>query len=50
MKDKKKYNILNALENNKFNFDTDLISEVNIDNLNEDNIYLGKFYFKKFTN
>ena len=45
-----KENILKAIENNEFNFDTDSLSEDDIENLNEDNIYLGKFTFKTFIN
>ena len=39
--------ILKAIEKKQFNFDPNSLSEDDIENLNEDNIYLGKFTFKK---
>ena len=43
-------NLLIDLENHEFNFYTDSLSEDDIENQNEDHIYLGKFTFKKSKN
>ena len=43
-------NLFIALESNEFNFDTDSLSEKDIENQNEDHIYLEKFTLKKYTN